>query len=297
MDLPTAADELYSVPPSGFIAARNARASEAKAGGDRALADAIRRLTKPSTSAWAVNILVRERPDEIASMLELGASLREAQDDLDRDSLAALGSQRRRLVSALAREAGQLSERHGQGVNPTAVREVEQTLSAAMADPDAATAVRTGRLLRPLESIGFEPVDLVDAVAAPGEGAPAATRSGGRTPKLAPVPDIADERAKRAERARAEAQRAVDEADRLVEAADAEIEDLEDRASALEERRDAYATELDELQSAIDAVELKLAALDRDARAIERERGRSDRLAQQARRRAEAARERLRRVE
>jgi polyhydroxyalkanoate synthesis regulator phasin len=302
MDLRTAADELYSLPPSGFVAARNTRAAAAKADGDRALADEIRRLPKPSASAWAINLLVRQRADEIASALELGESLREAQDDLDRASLTALSAQRRRLVAALAREAGELSEQLGQPVNASAVREVEQTLSAAMADADAARAVRSGRLLRALESLGFEPVDLADAVAVPDEdGAPAVATAGNRrgstAPTLAPVRNIADERAKRAERARAEAQRAVDDAEQQVEAADAELDDLEERAGALEDKREEHAAELDELQAAIDAVEREVAKLDRDARALERERGRVDRLAQQARRRAEAARERLRRLD
>ncbi len=59
MDLEEVADELYAVPPGEFIARRQERVQQARADGDRGLAQAIGALAKPATAAWVVNVLVR----------------------------------------------------------------------------------------------------------------------------------------------------------------------------------------------------------------------------------------------
>ena len=73
MDLDTVVNELYGLLPEDFAAGRKARAGEAQAAGNRSLAVAIRQLRRPTTSAWLANLLVRERPEEITALLELGA--------------------------------------------------------------------------------------------------------------------------------------------------------------------------------------------------------------------------------
>ncbi|GGN80963.1 hypothetical protein GCM10011579_067060 [Streptomyces albiflavescens] len=76
------------LPPEDFTAARDARAAAARSAGDRALAEKIHTLRRPSSSAWAANLLVRGRPDEIEPMLQLGKALRQAHHDLDGPSCA-----------------------------------------------------------------------------------------------------------------------------------------------------------------------------------------------------------------
>ena len=56
---PEVVDQLYGGPPDEFIARRDARAKELRKGGDRAAADAVKKLRKPSVSAAAVNRLAR----------------------------------------------------------------------------------------------------------------------------------------------------------------------------------------------------------------------------------------------
>ncbi|MCU1437547.1 MAG: transposase [Naasia sp.] len=165
-DLAEVADELYALLPADFTAARNARVKELR-GEDRALAEQVAKLPKPSVAAWAANVLVRRKADEMQQVLELGASLRDAQEHLDPAALRELTGQRRKLVAALAREAVALGEDLGQRVTAPAAEELEQTLSAAMADPWAATALLSGRLVRPLQSVGMDKVDLAGAVAGP----------------------------------------------------------------------------------------------------------------------------------
>jgi hypothetical protein len=165
--LADAAEELYALPLAEFTAARGARDRRARAEGDLELARQLHLLAKPSAAAWAVNQLVRDPDANLDPFLFLGESLREAQDTLDRDAIRELTAQRRKQVSALAGRAAAVAENLGHPLSAAAAREIEQTLEAALADSAAAAAVTSGRLLRALSSVGFDPVDLSDAVAAP----------------------------------------------------------------------------------------------------------------------------------
>lgn len=153
--------ELAAVPPDEFVAARTARAKDLA---DAELAAAVRGLRKPLLAAWVVNVFVQDRPDEIAQALELAAALREAQAELDAQTLSALGRQRRQLVRQLSQQAAGIAKDRGVRVSPSAIDAVQETFNAAMFDADAATAVASGRLLRPLEATGAFPADLDGAV-------------------------------------------------------------------------------------------------------------------------------------
>ena len=187
-DLAEVAAGLYGVPPADFTAARTAAVRAARQEGDRDLARAVGGLRKPSSAAAAVNLLVRERADDLAGLLDLGVRLREAQAALAGADLRALHAEQQRAVGAAADAALELLG----GAAGAAVRgQVEATLRAAMGDPDAAVAVATGLLVRDLFSSGFEPVDVDGAVAVPG-APPLAGAPGRRTPMRA-VPAAPDE--------------------------------------------------------------------------------------------------------
>ncbi|MGB2701808.1 MAG: hypothetical protein WBC31_15720, partial [Candidatus Phosphoribacter baldrii] len=99
--LDAAVDELYGLPGDGFLPRRAQLAAVAKAGGDAEMARAITALRKPTIAAWAVNLLVRERPDEVDRLTDLAARLRRAQERLDGPTLLDLGRERTALVDAL----------------------------------------------------------------------------------------------------------------------------------------------------------------------------------------------------
>ncbi|MDM4764213.1 hypothetical protein QT381_14485, partial [Galbitalea sp. SE-J8] len=209
------ATELYGLTPDRFTAERNRRAGELR-GSDRALADAVRALPKPSTSAWLVDMLVRHRPPLVAELLALGAAMREAQADLDEVTLRRLGHDRRPLVGAIAREGLAVAEQLGHPVGAGAAAEVEATLQAALADADAASAVASGLLVRALAPGGFDRVDLDGAVAVPGVVGPGAAGAGADADAGAGGASAASAReaAARAARAARDAQRAADRAER-----------------------------------------------------------------------------------
>ena len=236
MDLDEVADELYEVPPEEFIALRTSRQDEAKAEGDKALAKEIAALPNPSTAAWACNLLVRSHRAEIEGLVELGGLLREAQESLAGEELRALSSQRSKLVSALTRQAAALAREHGRPISSSVADQVEETLRAAMADPEAGEALLTGRITSAMSYNGMGTTvsrpDLRLVRPPAPERTPAPVRS---TPaKTAPKPS-ADERRRAREREQAEARRAAEEQRRreLAEAQKA----AEEATAAAEEAR------------------------------------------------------------
>jgi hypothetical protein len=140
-DFESVADELYGGDAAGFIAARDTKARDAKAAGDAALAKRIRELRKPTVAAALVNEMARSSSGFLSELLELGEEWRRAEDGLD---VRALIRRRRDLVNKALRGLPKTSE--------AVAREVEETLEAVVADPDAARDAAAGRLstaLRP----------------------------------------------------------------------------------------------------------------------------------------------------
>ncbi|NUP26783.1 MAG: hypothetical protein HOQ44_08830 [Nocardia sp.] len=144
MSLAEVAADLYGLAPEDFVAARRARAAAATEAGDRELAAAIAALRKPTVAAWTVNMLVRSAPGEIEALFRLGAELRTAQRQLSGARLRELTRQRRQVVDALADRAGRVVADQGRPVSAAVLRQVSETLTAALADSAIAERVRTG---------------------------------------------------------------------------------------------------------------------------------------------------------
>jgi hypothetical protein len=153
--------ELYALPLADFTRVRNDLAAQAKRQGRKQLAESIKGLRKPTASAWAVNMLVRHHPEEINSLLEIGAQLREAQSSLAGDALRDLTKQRRLAIAALGRQAKTVAARYGQKLSSVTESEVEETLQASLVDPAAGYALRSGRLTAPLSYVGLGPLSAV----------------------------------------------------------------------------------------------------------------------------------------
>jgi hypothetical protein len=242
--------ELYGLEPADFTAARNAKAKEAKQGGDKELAAAITALGKPTMVGWLANQLVRQYPDEMHALLELGGSLREATASLAGDQLKELSRQQRQVVYALVQQARGLASAAGHPASEDTARGLEETLHAALADPGAAAELAAGRLTGVLSRTGF-----------PGGDAPASRPAAGSAASSAPV--AAPEQAARDEEAaRAAAAAAAEERDRSQEAlsaAEAELagteERLEDLKRQLSEAGEAQVQAQRRLRAAREAAE------------------------------------------
>jgi len=238
------ADRLYTVPPEGFVAARTEAAAAALEAGERERAAAIGKLRKPTVAAWLVNLLAIERPEQVRELTELSAALRSAQRELRGAELRELTTRRRSVVARLVAQAQELAVR----ANPALARaklplaEVEETLGAALAEPEAADAVRSGRLTKTLDYAGFGEVPrpqlrvvTADFTAEPTEAAPSRPRPGRRSVER----ELAAARTEE-EKARVELERAVAaEADGARELAEAEA-----ALAEAQRRRSAAETEL-----------------------------------------------------
>lgn len=228
MELDDVADELYSADPSEFVELRTARVAEAKGAGDKPLAAAIGKLRKPTTVAWVVNLLSRELPDEIDALLELAGALRDAQRHLSGADLRRLSTQRQQLIRALAKKAGSFAAERDRPITEDMIREVGQTLHAALADPAVSEQVRLGRLVTAANYSGFGPTGLA-AVADPApEPEPAAPppkkKKNDRSALIAAAKAEVDDAAE-----------AVEEATAVLTAAQAEVDEAQTRLADLEE--------------------------------------------------------------
>jgi hypothetical protein len=188
VDLAQVADDLYGLDPAEFTAVRDERARAARAAGDKDSSDSIKKLRRPTVSASLTNRLVRDAADQIRDLLDLGESLREAQQALAAGELRSLSARRRPVIHALTQEAKRLAAQTGRTVTDQVEREIEATLEAALADPAAADALRSGWLTTGLRYAGFGGVDVADAVALPDVAAakePAARPQPGTPRRLA----------------------------------------------------------------------------------------------------------------
>jgi hypothetical protein len=256
VDLETAANELYALSPDEFVDRRQQLVAEARQAGDRPLATQIGKLRRPTRSAWLINLLARQEPDEVTALLELGAALQDAQQRMAGDELRQLSAQRRKAVDALARRAVELGREHDYSAPDGAIQEASQTLQTALGDPEIAELVRSGRLNQAVTYGGFGSTDLASAFATP-----ASTKAPSRPEKQAPAkparaPDPKQRRAaeKAATEAReraATARRAADSAESEAEAATQHADEQADRVESLRSQlRQAEAAEREAREAA-----------------------------------------------
>lgn len=268
-ELVAIASELYVSPIDSFTATRNARANDAKAGGDADSGARIRALRKPSAAAWALNLLVAGSSEALPAIAALRDRIAAATAAGDRDVLRAASRERHDLVDRLLADARSATADSGRPLSTPAAEEVSDALLAALGDADVAAALATGRLIvaprtgglagddiralvacppDDLATAGDAPDDDGDTIVTPASSGRRPQRSSGggsRIGRGAPRPQVDDAGATRRKRrrdlvaaeraeasARADRARREDERERLVV-------DRDDLRQELERRRDA----------------------------------------------------------
>ncbi|MFK0016499.1 hypothetical protein [Streptomyces sp. NPDC091027] len=297
VDVDAVTTELYGLLPEEFTAARDARAAAARRDGDRAAAEALAALRRPTLAVWAANLLARAEQDQARRLLELGEGLREAHRNLAGEELRTLSHQQHVVVAAMAREACRLAGEAGKPVSGSVQHAVEQILRAVLADPATAETWARGVLAEaPPPVVGF-------AETAPAHGTlprPAKRRTAGAPEVETPDPEARDPEtpepktpppktsaakakdtkardAKARERARAEADRARAAAERADEAlarAEAERSRAHEALAAadaelagLRARLDRAGDERDRLAAAAEDADRRRRQADGEARA------------------------------
>lgn len=286
--------ELYSGDPAEFTAARDALSTQARERGDKHLAARLKKFRKPTTAAWAINRMVATEPDLVEDLLHLGEQLRAAQHDLRADQLRALADRRSTLLRRLAARAVELAEGAGHPLSEQARQQVEQTLTAALSDPQAGEEVRQGTLSRPLEFSGFalgsfsaEAIRRVKQNKTTEQGKPGAPpKHHSLDQPLTPPPEPltgAVEGESEVQRHRRELRQRRDHARRQLRIAEDKLNKVQDARLDVEEHRDDLRAELRQLDNRL----ANLATAEEEAR---------QRIAQ-AQQEFEAAEQQLRREE
>jgi hypothetical protein len=295
-DIEALLDDLYTTPPPRFVARRAELAAEVTEAGD---ADDARRISgarRPTLSAWAANLLALSRRQESRQFLELGQALREAHETLDRAQLKELSGQQWRVIAALSAQAAQLAGEAGHRLSESAQHEVESTLRAVLADPEAADQWVTGRLERALTPPSTLPGAAATSRSASAPGTAARTKGGAkRQPTGSPSAPARDDLA---ERRRAREERLAHARDEA-KAAEQELRGQRKKLSSAETVLDRSRTRRERAQQQVEAAEQRLrkarADLDRTDQdlhdAEEQHRAAADALKQAERAARDATRE------
>ena len=258
------AEELYGLPPGEFTAARDSRVRALKGTPEAA---AVKALRKPATAAWVVDLLVRREHDQVTQMIAVGEALRQAQEGMDAAALRELTRQRRQLTAALTGRARALARSVGLKVTEQVAEQVEETLTAAMIDPTAADAVRSGLLVAPLRATGVGgDVDAAAAVALPEALGFAVSPVAEPPVSLHVVPDPEpDLRAlEEAQKELAAATSALESAQAERDSAAAEVERLNARALQVQAELDELRRHITELEETAQQVDDELEEAEQD---------------------------------
>lgn len=263
-DVGAVADELYTVDPNDFVAARTDLVRRLRAAKQRDVAASVAKLRRPTPAAWAVNQLVRTQRGEVEDLVRLGEELRSAQEralgGAGGDELRHAARARRDAVAALTAGAARLLATRGGGVDAH-LPGVAATLEAASLDADLGTTVLEGRLsteLEPPSGFGQLPFD----VALPQAPAPAPEAPTVQEP--APEPPERRREVEAAERVVADARRHAEE---LAAAARAAAAAAGERRRAVEEAE----ADVDRLRTQLADAEHRLAVAGDEAATAARE--------------------------
>jgi hypothetical protein len=138
-------DQLYAAEPTEFIGLRKQLQGELRAAGMKPEAGLLGRARRPSTSMWAVNRMVRRRPELVDALLDRSEALRSAQTGGNREAMReALRGHR----TALADAADAALEALGARANEQMREDILSVLRAASTLPELGEELRAGRLVR-----------------------------------------------------------------------------------------------------------------------------------------------------
>jgi hypothetical protein len=152
-------DRLYGQPPAEFVSNRDATARELRGAGQRAAADAVRALRRPSAPAAAINRAVRADPAQARALLDAAGDLRRAHEVViggggDRDAMKAATAAERQAVNAVAATA-LAGMTGGRPASADVERRIRDTLEAVALDPEVRERFAAGRLEQDARAAGL----------------------------------------------------------------------------------------------------------------------------------------------
>jgi hypothetical protein len=236
---------LFSLPPEGFVAARDALAKELRSEGKRDHAARVAKLRKPTVPAWAINRAANDDPGAAEQLLASADRLAKAQRG------AGAGGGGRALRDAMSEHSAAIEAVMGAvagvlvkaGHDGTAnLDRARDTLRAVATDAELRREFEQRRISRDREAVGFG-----TAPPPSGRGASAGAKGGDQKAGAA----AKRERERRAaKRELAVATRRVERAAKKLDRARAAVDAAREKLDAAESARSDAAEELGDAESA-----------------------------------------------
>ena len=278
---PDAMDTLFEVPPTAFVARRNELAVQLRKAGKKDEAAAVKALSKPSLTVWAVNQLARRYPDQLAGFLKVSDELLHAQgagtgDETSRRTYqASLAAQREALDPMLGHVADICAE-HGVAAARPLLDRIANNFRWGAIDETARVLLVKGQLQLDLEPPDFSA--LVGRIplrpGTTGGPSPPQAFAASRARITAPAPIRPSNDREVIAPAASETARAADarrrsEARRQVQALKNELRPLETEAQRTRTKVAALASKRDRAHEAIAALRGQIDKAEADAKALD----------------------------
>jgi len=151
-------DALFQLPLPEFTAARNALAAKLKKAGRSDQAELVKKLAKPSVSAWAVNQLYWKHRAAFDRLLAAGEQFTRAHATQlagKRADTHGLLAARREALNALLQHADALLRAAGHSPTPDIIHRITTTLET-LSTSSTASGTSLGRLSSDVAVTGFE---------------------------------------------------------------------------------------------------------------------------------------------
>jgi len=147
-------DELYRQHPEHFVASRNELAKQLRVDGDRDAAERLKKLRRPTTTAWLLNRVALDSPTLVEEFVATSRAVEDAQRQaLEGDEEATaewrMAATREREAATAVRDAAESAARDaGHPATPRALELAVETLRATSGDEQLRERVQRGRVER-----------------------------------------------------------------------------------------------------------------------------------------------------
>ena len=150
-DLDERLEPLYREPPEEFVRARDALARELRDEGEREAAAAVKKLRRPSQSAWLINRVAIDEPELAKELADAAGDLVAVQRRMletggDAADLRAAAENERGRIDRMVEAVRSVAAGHSKPVSATVIERVGQTLQAVGSDPDLRDQLVRGRI-------------------------------------------------------------------------------------------------------------------------------------------------------
>jgi len=239
--------ELYALPLDQFTPRRDALAKRLRSEGGREDANRVRKLKKPSRSAWAVNRGVHADPSAAKRLVEAGKRLEAAQTA----ALGGKGTAQLKQAMAAQQEAIEemleaIRDAAGSELSAAVVDRARETLRALAGDGGLQAEFSAGRLTKDREAVGFGGLAPAVVVAPkkkespPEPGAAARREVEAKLKRSTRTLEAATKRV-------AQMRKGVERAQRTLDEAQERLDEAESERAEREAERESFASELSKL--------------------------------------------------